>query len=65
MNETEKEAWQAFREVVDGFLGNKKKNTLQRVRGTAYQKLPKHRLSHVSKASLFMVSSGILLGKSW
>ena len=24
MNETEKEAWQAFRGVVDGFLGNKK-----------------------------------------
>ena len=24
MNETEKEAWQAFRGVVNGFLGNKK-----------------------------------------
>ena len=24
INETEKEAWQAFRGVVDGFLGNKK-----------------------------------------
>ncbi|CAK8687669.1 unnamed protein product [Clavelina lepadiformis] len=24
MNETEKEAWQAFRGVVDGFLGNKR-----------------------------------------
>ena len=24
MNETKKEAWQAFRGVVDGFLGNKK-----------------------------------------
>ena len=24
MNETEKEAWQAFRDLVDGFLGNKK-----------------------------------------
>ena len=23
MNETEKEAWQAFRGVIDGFLGNK------------------------------------------
>ena len=55
MNKTEKEAWQAFRGVIDGFLVKLKGSKLQRVGEKAYQKLRKHGLSHVCKTSFFML----------
>ena len=38
MNETEKEAWQAFQGVVNGFLGNKRNQNYKELVKKTYQK---------------------------
>ena len=63
MNETEKEAWQTFQSEVNGFLGNKNDPIYKEL--VEKFTLQKRGLSHVCKTSLFMLSSGFLLKKSW
>ena len=47
MNETEKEAWQAFRGVVNGFLENKGNQNYKELVKKLYQKVPKQENIHL------------------
>ena len=58
MNEIEKEAWQAFRGMVNGFLENKRNQNYKEL-------VKKHGLLHVCKTALLMLPSGLSSRKSW
>ena len=59
INETEEEAWQALRGVVNKFLGNTMNRNYKELVKKPYQKFPKHGLSHVCKTSFLMLPSGL------
>ena len=64
MNEKKKEAWQAFRDVINGFLGNKRNQNykeLEKKLIKSYQNIG----CRMSVKLHFMLLSGLFLRKSW
>ena len=65
MNEIEKEAWQAFRGVVNGFLGNKRNQNYKELVKQLIKSYQNMGCRMSAKTALLMLPSGLFSRKSW